>query len=136
MNAGVSHTDASMKNALSMSISQLRHELQKEVAKIRRLESSTCLLYGEHELRPRRAPPRHIFFAESRSEAAEIRSSIRDGAFIQPFDCDAQVQDERHAAYTELEERITRAEQLKLLLSQREAKQNLVVMSLSCLPIH
>ncbi|TPP66749.1 U3 small nucleolar RNA-associated protein 11 [Fasciola gigantica] len=125
LNAEVQHTDVSMKNALSMSIAQLRHELQKEVAKIRRLESSTCLLHGEHELRPGHAPPRHTFFAESRSEAAEIRSAIRDGAFVQPFDGDAEVQNERHAVYKELEERLTRAEQLKLLLRQREAKQSL-----------
>ncbi|VDP92759.1 unnamed protein product [Echinostoma caproni] len=131
LNAETQYTDSDLKNALSMSVAQLQHELQKELSKIGRLESSTNLLHGEHDLRPRGAPARHIFFAESSAEAAELRASIRNGDFIQPYGSSADLLEERRAVYKELEERLARAEQLKLILKQREAKQNLTVRILS-----
>ncbi|KAF5403922.1 U3 small nucleolar RNA-associated protein 11 [Paragonimus heterotremus] len=125
LDAGVKYSDSSMKSALSMSVLQLRFELQKELAKIRRLESSTNLIHGDPNLYRGHTAPKHVFFAESTSEAVKIRSSIRSGAYILP-PSDTSVLDAQLEAYSELEQRLKRAEALKLMLKKREAKQTLL----------
>ncbi|TGZ70273.1 hypothetical protein CRM22_003293 [Opisthorchis felineus] len=128
LNAETKYSDATMKSLLSMSVAQLRHELQKEVSKIRRLESSTNALYGDPDLRSRHTRPKHTFFAETSSEAQDLRAKIKAGAFFSPDTntTNVSILEERQEAYAELQQRLQRAETLKLMLKKREAKQLLV----------
>ncbi|CAH8862053.1 unnamed protein product [Trichobilharzia szidati] len=140
LNVEKSYSDNEIKASFSKNITHLQYELQKEMSKIRQLESKTNLL--QSELKKSRKTPKHIVFAETYDEMVELRRSYADR--LHKLDEDVGTDEsssdpcrfddiyaQRCNAYKELAERLERAKQLKYLLRQHEAKNNLMANSSS-----
>ncbi|CAH8642535.1 unnamed protein product [Dicrocoelium dendriticum] len=126
LNSETKYSEVFLKSTLSMSIVQLRFELQKELAKIRRLEATTSLAYGDPISRTKSTQPTHIFFAEDKSEASELRASLSSKLDTLTCSTDVSLLEERRNVYVELQDRLHRAQAISTILKKREAKQALI----------
>ncbi|CAH8606897.1 unnamed protein product [Heterobilharzia americana] len=132
------YSDCDIKSSFSKNITRLQYELQKEMSKIRQLESKTNLLQGELKDSHSRKTPKHIIFAENHDEMLELCRSFatksqktdeileNNTSSIDTHLDNNDVYIKRCNAYKELSERLERAKQLKYLLRQHEAKRNLM----------
>ncbi|CAL8083966.1 unnamed protein product [Calicophoron daubneyi] len=125
LNCAVTHSEEEVRSLLSLSVIQLRHELQKEVSKIRKLESSVNLIHGEFSRKSAKGPQKHVYFADTKAEAEEIYATARPCLDNQAEPLEIDILEDRQAAYSELEQRLRRAEVINLMLKKREAKQKL-----------
>ncbi|CAH8530956.1 unnamed protein product [Schistosoma turkestanicum] len=139
LNVEKNYSDSEIKSSFDKNITRLQYELQKEMSKIRQLESRTNFLQSELQNYRSKKTPKHIVFAEDYNELIELHHIYAEKSQANKIvtnekmsSDDSYVEDihnQRFSAYTELSERLERAKQLKYLLRQHEAKKNLMANS-------
>ncbi|KAH8858442.1 U3 small nucleolar RNA-associated protein 11 [Schistosoma japonicum] len=124
------YSDVHIKSSFSKNVTYLQYELQKELSKIRQLESKTNFLQSKLRNSRSRKTPKHIIFAETCGEMTELHCLYTEktqlNGTISSDLCADDICIQQCNAYKELSERLERAKQLKCILRQHEAKKALM----------